>query len=89
MVGTSWLEDFIFYSYPIYFYRIPRGLPRGFRAITKSVPVWAKFRNTPSACGGDRNFEDFDSLLIDGVKDEIRFESCQVYAISLRQLGGD
>ncbi|MCJ7536416.1 MAG: transposase [Anaerolineales bacterium] len=46
----------------IYFYRIPRSLLRGFRALTKSVPVGAKFRNTPSACSGDRNFEDFDSL---------------------------
>ncbi|MGB7096658.1 MAG: hypothetical protein WBD62_18570, partial [Anaerolineales bacterium] len=41
---------------------IPRSLLRGFRALTKSVPVGAKFRNTPSACSGDRNFEDFDSL---------------------------
>ncbi|MGD8404991.1 MAG: AAA family ATPase [Anaerolineales bacterium] len=45
-------------------YRIPRGLLRGFCALAKSVPEGAKFRNTPSACGGDRNFEDFASLLI-------------------------
>jgi hypothetical protein len=44
--------------------RIPRGLLRGFCALAKSVPVGAKFRNTPSACGGDRNFEDFASLLL-------------------------
>jgi hypothetical protein len=37
-------------------------LLRGFRALAKSVPEGAKFRNTPSACGGDRNFEDFASL---------------------------
>jgi len=42
---------------------IPRSLLRGFQVIAKSVPEWAKFRNTPSACGGDRNFEDFASLL--------------------------
>jgi hypothetical protein len=45
-------------------HRIPRGLLRGFRALAKSVPEGAKFRNTPSACGGDRNFEDFASLLV-------------------------
>ena len=28
----------------------------------KSVPEGTKFRNTLSACGGDRNFEDFASL---------------------------
>jgi hypothetical protein len=38
-------------------------LLRGFQAFAKSVPEGAKFRNTPSACGGDRNFEDFASLL--------------------------
>jgi len=27
------------------------------------VPEGAKFRKTLSACGGDRNFEDFASLL--------------------------
>jgi len=43
--------------------RIPRGLLRGFYALAKSVLVGAKFRNTLSACGGDRNFEDFASLL--------------------------
>ena len=43
-------------------HRIPRGLLRGFYALAESVPVGA-FRNTPSACGGDRNFEDFASLL--------------------------
>ena len=45
-------------------HRIPRGLLRGFRALAKSVPEGAKFRNTPSACGGDRNFEDFASLFM-------------------------
>ena len=42
---------------------IPRSLLRGFQVLAKSVPGGAKFRNTPSACGGDRNFEDFSSLL--------------------------
>jgi hypothetical protein len=37
-------------------------LLRGFHVLAKSVPEGAKFRNTPSACGGDRNFEDFASL---------------------------
>ena len=46
----------------IYSCRIPRSLLRGFQAFAKSVPEGAKFRNTPSACGGDRNFEDFASL---------------------------
>lgn len=41
---------------------IPRGLLRGFCALAKSVSEGAKFRNTPSACGGDRNFEDFACL---------------------------
>jgi hypothetical protein len=44
---------------------IPRSLLRGFHVLAKSVPEGAKFRNTPSACGGDRNFEDFASLLIE------------------------
>jgi hypothetical protein len=44
------------------FVGIPRSLLRGFQVIAKSVPEGAKFRNTPSACGGDRNFEDFASL---------------------------
>ena len=35
---------------------------RGFQVLAKSVPEGAKFRNTPSACGGDRDFEDFASL---------------------------
>lgn len=48
----------------LYSCRIPRSLLRGFQALAKSVPVGAKFRNTPSACGGDRNFEDFASLLV-------------------------
>ena len=43
---------------------IPRSLLRGFQVFPKSVPEGAKFRNTPSACGGDRNFEDFASLLV-------------------------
>jgi hypothetical protein len=30
--------------------------------LAKSVPEGAKFRNTLSACGGERNFEDFASL---------------------------
>jgi hypothetical protein len=34
-----------------------------FQVFTKSAPEGAKFRHTPSACGGDRNFEDFASLL--------------------------
>jgi hypothetical protein len=37
-------------------------LLRGFQVLAKSVPEGTKFRNTPSACGGDRNFEDFASL---------------------------
>jgi hypothetical protein len=37
-------------------------LLRGFHAFAKPVPEGAKFRNTPSACGGDRNFEGFASL---------------------------
>jgi hypothetical protein len=44
-------------------HRIPCGLLRGFCVLAKSVPEGAKFRNTPSACDGDRNFEDFASLL--------------------------
>ena len=36
-----------------------------FQVLAKSVPEGAKFCNTPSACGGDRNFEDFASLLKD------------------------
>ena len=43
--------------------RLPRGLLRGFCVLAKSVSEGAKFRNTPSACGGDRNFEDFACLL--------------------------
>jgi hypothetical protein len=39
-------------------------LLRGFHAFAKPVPEGAKFRNTPSACGGDRNFEGFASLLL-------------------------
>ena len=35
------------------------SLLRGSALVAKSVPEGAKFRNTPSACGGDRNFEDF------------------------------
>jgi hypothetical protein len=42
---------------------ILRSLLRGFQVLAKSVPEATKFRNTPSACGGDRNFEDFASLL--------------------------
>jgi len=38
-------------------------LLRGFQVLAKSVPAGEKFRNTPSACGGDRHFEDFASLL--------------------------
>jgi len=41
---------------------IPRSLLSGFQVLAKSVPEGAKFRNTSSACGGDRNFEDFASL---------------------------
>ncbi|MCJ7700490.1 MAG: hypothetical protein MUO62_02810, partial [Anaerolineales bacterium] len=44
----------------------PRSLLRGFHALAKSVPAGAKFRNTPSACGGDRNFEDFATLFLVG-----------------------
>jgi hypothetical protein len=47
----------------IYSHRILRSLLRGFHAFAKPVPEGAKFRNTPSACGGDRNFEGFASLL--------------------------
>ena len=43
---------------------IPRSLLREFQVLAKSVPKGTKFRNTLSACGGDRNFEDFASLLI-------------------------
>jgi hypothetical protein len=39
-------------------------LLRGFQVLAKSVLEGAKFRNTPSACGGDRNFEDFASLFL-------------------------
>jgi hypothetical protein len=38
-------------------------LLRGFEVSAKAVPEGTKFRNTPSACGGDRNFEGFASLL--------------------------
>jgi hypothetical protein len=41
----------------------PRSLLRGFQVLAKSVTEGAKFRNTPSAYGGDKNFEDFASLL--------------------------
>jgi hypothetical protein len=34
----------------------------GSNVLAKSVPEGAKFHNTPSACGGDRNSEDFASL---------------------------
>jgi hypothetical protein len=33
-----------------------------FQVLAKSVPEGARFRNTLSACGGDRKFEDFSSL---------------------------
>jgi len=36
----------------------------GFQVLAKSVPEGAKFRNTPSACDGDRNFEDFAGLFL-------------------------
>jgi len=39
-------------------------LLREFQALAKSVPAGAKFGNTPAACGGDRNFEDFTSLFL-------------------------
>ena len=48
---------------PLYLNGIPRSLLRGFQVLAKSVPEGAKFRNTPSACGGDRNYEDSASLL--------------------------
>ena len=41
---------------------MPRSLLRGFQVLVNSVPEGAKFRNTPSACGGGRNFEEFVSL---------------------------
>jgi hopanoid biosynthesis associated radical SAM protein HpnH len=43
---------------------MPRSLLRGFQTLTKSVPFVAIFLNTSSACGGDRNFEDFASFLV-------------------------
>ena len=43
---------------------IPRSLLRGFQVFAKPVPEGAKFRNTLSACGGDRDFEDIASLFI-------------------------
>ena len=55
----------------VYLNGIPRSLLRGFQVLAKSVPEGAKFRNTPSACGGDRNFEDFASL----------FDMCSVYSL--------
>jgi two-component system NarL family sensor kinase len=58
--GTLTISTMAIYIFILH--RIPRGLLRGFCALAKSAPVGAKFRNTPSACGGDRNFEDFASL---------------------------
>jgi len=43
---------------------ILRSLERGFQVYAKSVPEGAKFRNTQSACGENRNFEDFASLFL-------------------------
>jgi len=55
-------------------------LLRGFHVLAKSVPEGAKFRNTPSACSGDRNFEDFASLLIIAANQEMftsYWQQCQ------------
>jgi hypothetical protein len=49
--------------YSIYSNGIPRSFLRGFQVLAKSVSDGTKFRNTLSACGGDRNFEDITSLL--------------------------
>ena len=43
---------------------IHRSLLRGFQVLAKSIPEGVKFRNTPSACGEDRNFEEFASLFV-------------------------
>jgi phosphatidylserine/phosphatidylglycerophosphate/cardiolipin synthase-like enzyme len=58
-------------------------LLRGFHAFAKPVPEGAKFRNTPSACGGDRNFEGFASLLelIHAAQTKIIIVSFVVYKV--------
>jgi hypothetical protein len=61
-------------------HRIPRGLLRGFCALIKSVPEGAKFRNTPSACGGDRNFEDFVNLLtVEAIKNKVKSQNLEIF----------
>ena len=48
--------------YSLFFSEYPVACYVGSELYEKSVPIGAKFRNPPSACGGDRNFEDFSNL---------------------------
>jgi len=47
---------------PLFWLEYPVASYGVFQVLAKSVPEGAKFRKMPSACGGDRNLEDFASL---------------------------